>query len=443
MQQSTVTQITIDNLKIAKDNPRFEPKKTEDNALEIMINSLGNKFVNLAQDIFEKGLNPSKLPIVIPDEGDAGKYIVSEGNRRVAALKILANHSRLDELKISDKYRDKLKELCQNAKGEVLNEINCAVSNQEDANYWIALEHTGENAGVGVVGWDGIAAQRFRGSSPALQAIDLVKNSSYIDANTKSKLSKIPITNVERVLSTPEARIILGVDVKNKTLFLKAPEDKALLYLSVLVSDIANKTKKVTQLDTKEQRIEYANSIVSKSLPKSTSSKLPKKPVTSKAGASADITRKTLISSKLTLNIPQDRLAKIFSELQVMNLEKCINACAVMFRVFIEMSVDDYAQREKISLTLPISHPKAGVRVQTNEMHMRKKLETIVKYFKDNNICSDDELFGVTTIINNKNHVLSVDSLNAYVHNKDYYPTASDLKSSWNNMQIFVQRLWE
>ena len=59
MQQSTVTQITIDNLKIAKDNPRFEPKKTEDNALEIMINSLGNKFVNLAQDIFEKGLNPS------------------------------------------------------------------------------------------------------------------------------------------------------------------------------------------------------------------------------------------------------------------------------------------------------------------------------------------------------------------------------------------------
>ena len=443
MLQSTVTHVAIDNLKIAKDNPRFEPKKTEDQALEIMINSLANKFINLVQDIFDKGLNPSKIPIVIPDEGDAGKYIVCEGNRRVAALKLLANPSRLDELKISDKHRDKLKVLCENAQGEALSEINCAISNQEDANYWVALEHTGENDGIGVVRWDGVATQRFRGSSPALQAIDLVKNSNYIDVNTKAKLAKVPITNIERVLGTTEARAILGVEVKQKTLILKSPEEKALLYLSVLVSDIANGTKKVTDLDSKQQRIDYANSIVLKPLPKTASSKSHKAAGTSKTTASADIARKTLISSKLTLNIPQDRIAKIFSELQHMNLENYINACSVMFRVFIEMSIDDYAQKKNIDLTLPPKNPKLGVHQQTNEMHLRKKLETIVDYFIKNNICTKSQLFGDTTIIHNKNHILSVDSLNAYVHNKDYYPSASDLKSSWDNIQIFVQHLWE
>ena len=438
MLQSTVTHVALDNLKIAKDNPRFEPKKTEGQALEIMINSLGNKFINLAQDIFDKGLNPSKLPIIIPDEADNGKYIVCEGNRRVAALKLLSNPSLLDSLTISDKYMQKLKDLCENAKGKITDEIDCAISTQEDANYWVKLEHSGENRGVGVVKWNGIATQRFRGNSPALQAIDLVKNTNYIDASTKAKLSTVPITNIERVLGTTEARQILGVDVKNKTLFLKPPEDKALLYLAALVSDVANGTKNVTDLDSKQQRIEYANSIVSKPL-----SKPLKISGINKTSSSADIARKTLVSSKLKLNISQERLAKIFYELQHMNLESYINACSVMFRVFIEMSVDDYAQKKNIDLTLPPKNPKPGVHQQTNEMHLRKKLETIVDYFIKNNICTKSQLFGITTIIHNKNHVLSVDSLNAYVHNKDYYPSASDLKSSWDNIQIFVQHLWE
>jgi hypothetical protein len=247
------------------------------------------------------------------------------------------------------------------------------------------------------------------------------------------------------VLVTKDARDILGVDVKDNKLILKQPEDEALYHLAVLVTDIVTKTKKVTQLDSKEQRIEYAKSIAAKPLPivemeSGSSGKAGLKK--GKSSKQVIISRNTLVPNGLNYNVGHPRLAKIFWELQHMNLETYINACAVMFRVFIEMSVDDYAQRHNINLTVPIKNPKPGMKQQAGEMNLRNKLDTLVKYFETQNLCTKDELFGVKTIINNKEHVLSIYGLHAYVHNKDYSPSPSDLKSSWDNIQIFVHRLW-
>src|SRR6187551_1467437 len=85
-------------------------------------------------------------------------------------------------------------------------EYDCAVLPREEANHWILLKHTGENEGLGVVTWDGRARHRFRQSSPALQAVEMVLAGNYLDEETKQKLPKIAITNIERVLNTPDAR---------------------------------------------------------------------------------------------------------------------------------------------------------------------------------------------------------------------------------------------
>ena len=79
---------------------------------------------------------------------------------------------------------------------------------------------------------------------------------------------------------------------------------------------------------------------------------------------------------------------------------------------------------------------------QIKEMSLRRKLSKIADYLEENKICNKDELRGVRSLVNKRNHVLSVDSLNAYVHNKDYNPAPSDIKSSWDNIQIFMQKLW-
>src|SRR3546814_18311271 len=46
---------------------------------------------------------------------------------------------------------------------------------RDDARRWIEMRHTGQGAGEGIVGWSGVATARFRGNSPSLQAIDLVR----------------------------------------------------------------------------------------------------------------------------------------------------------------------------------------------------------------------------------------------------------------------------
>ncbi len=446
MQSGKMKPISIENLLIDLHNPRYDIRNSQREALTTIAHDQGLKLVNLAEDIIDKGLNPSEVVMVTPF--DESSYVVLEGNRRIAALKLISSISLLDSVGLSQRLAKRLKALHDQAKGELPTQINCVVLSREDANYWIQLKHTGENEGVGVVPWDGQARHRFRGNSPALQAVELVDKSNYINDETRKKLPKIAITNIERVLGTPDARKQLGVDVINRKLILKSPEDDALARLAIIVTDIAHGIMKVTHLDTKQQRVNYAADVAGRPLPK------PHIPGTgAKSGTSSGATpgriahkispeRKALIPRQLRLSIPQTRINRIYHELQSLDVDKFINACAVMFRVFVEMSVDDFAQRRKIPLLAPVSKKPGIVPPQMREMSLRAKLITISNYLEREKLCNKDELRGVRTLISNTNHVLSVDTLNAYVHNKHYNPTPSELKGNWDNIETFVERLW-
>lgn len=443
-QLGSIQLIPLENLIIDLQNPRYDPRKSQREALYTIAREQDFKLINLVQDILDKGLNLSDLPMVTPIENDI--FVVLEGNRRIAALKLISNLSLLESLNLTQKMTKKLKEIHENYKEDIPSHINCVVTAREDANNWIHLKHTGENNGVGIVMWDGIQTHRFRGNSPALQAIELVEKCDYIDQDTRDKLPKISITNIERILGTPDARKLLGVVVNNQQLVLKSPEDEALARLSIIVSDVAKSHVKVTHLDTKEQRIEYAQKVASHPLPKhhppesdaaSTTSEITK--VSHRIGPD----RKYLIPSQFKISIPHTRINRIYWELQRLDVEKFINSCSVMFRVFVEMSIDEFAQKRGISLTLEIKSKAKPVKTpQIKEMSLRRKLSKIADYMEENKICNKDELRGVRSLATKRNHVLSVDTLNAYVHNKDYNPAPSDIKSSWDNIQIIMQKLW-
>ena len=208
---------------------------------------------------------------------------------------------------------------------------------------------------------------------------------------------------------------------------------------------MANRRIKVTDLDTWQQRVDYAQEVASRPLPK------PHKPSTTPSEPSREekgtqriaAERKTLIPRQLKLVIPHTRINKIYSELQNLIVEKFINSCAVMLRVFVEMSIDDFAQRHRIQLIVPAKSKSSTVsKPKMVEMTLRKKLTTIADYLEKQGTCSKPELYGVRSLVANRYHVLSVDSLHAYVHNKEYSPTPSDLKANWDSIQIFIQRLW-
>lgn len=443
IESGIVKQIPLQNLLIDLQNPRYDPRSSQRDALTKIARDQGEKLLNLAEDILDKGLNYSDIPIVTPEKDDT--FTVLEGNRRVVALKLMSSPTLVESLGLSQTFSRKFKELCENAKGQLPTIIGCVVMTREDANYWIQLKHTGENKGIGVVSWDGAATQRFRGNSPALQAIDLIRESNYIDQETRQKLEKIPITNIERILGTPDARDLLGVQVTNQQLVLKHPEDEALARLAIVVCDVANRRIKVTDLDTWQQRVDYAQEVASRPLPKTYKpSTTPSEPSQEEKGTRRIAAeRKTLIPRQLKLVIPHTRINKIYFELQNLNVERFINSCAVMFRVFVEMSIDDFAQRHKIQFIVPIKSKSSTVsKPKMVEMTLRQKLTTIADYLEKQGTCNRRELYGVRSLVANRYHVLSVDSLHAYVHNKEYSPTPSDLKGNMDSIQIFVQKLW-
>lgn len=448
MTAPNIQQIPLANLLVDLINPRHNQQPSQREAISTIAFDQGMKLVNLGEDIIARGLSLNDFPMVTPADED-GMYIVLEGNRRVAAMKLITSPSLLTSLGLPKNISARFKEL-HGSVSAIPTAITCSVVTRDEARHWIEQKHTGENNGVGIVMWDGRQTQRFRGMSPALHVIDLVEDSDYIDVDTKKKLAKIAITNVERILETPDARRLLGVDVQKGELVFTVSEDEAIGRLALVIDDIANKRIRVSDLDNKKQRVEYAQDVAKRPLPKpvggagSAGVSGASGTAPGKSGMPRRIRpdRKHLVPKSCRLTIAQPRINRVYHELQGIEIEKYTNSCAVMFRVFIELSLDHYGQVNKLvfKVTTPPKPPSStpGQR----DMYLREKIKVVYEHMENNGIADKNQLRGIKSLYANRDHVLSVDSLNAYVHNKDFQPKATDLKTDWDNIQPFVERLW-
>lgn len=86
-----IQKIKIENLINSFENPRHAIGDNEIDTLRKLFDAVGTQFMlNLAEDIQKNGLLGNQQIVVVYSE-DAKKYIVYEGNRRVAAIKLLRN----------------------------------------------------------------------------------------------------------------------------------------------------------------------------------------------------------------------------------------------------------------------------------------------------------------------------------------------------------------
>jgi hypothetical protein len=81
--------IELDKLLVNPENYSFYPVKDQQEAMLIMLRSQKDKILNLARDIAQRGLNPTRRLVV--KEADGGKYVIQEGNRRITVLKLMSN----------------------------------------------------------------------------------------------------------------------------------------------------------------------------------------------------------------------------------------------------------------------------------------------------------------------------------------------------------------
>ena len=211
---------SLDELLLDLKNPRFDGLANQRDALEKIVQSQGAKLVNLAEDIVAEGMSPAHRMLVMKakGKGDTG-YIVMDGNRRLAALRVLANPAVLEGMSnVGDITAQRLRKLAKDfdlAKIQPFDVFIC--KNEAEARHWIEAIHTGENEGRGVVSWDGIATARYRGNNASLKVLDFIKAAGKLSEEEQAALERFPITNLDRLLATPEVRELLGLTLREGT----------------------------------------------------------------------------------------------------------------------------------------------------------------------------------------------------------------------------------
>jgi hypothetical protein len=442
-------QLKIADLLLDLENPRISNAGGQKDALQKIIEDQDTKLIVLAESIVEDGgLNPMDRLLVIKSGAADSKYIVIEGNRRFAAIKILHNPAVLTGLDVRPQIQKRLETLATGFDLATVEPIDCyEVKDRAEGATWIHLRHTGANEGRGIVDWSSVARRRFIGRDPALQALDFVMTHGGLTADEKESIeARFPITTLDRLLSTPSVRAKIGIDIKDQKLLTKLPAAEAMKPLRRMVRDLANKTVVVTALKKVEQQVDYVSKLrqdlpdLSKRSSKETSIdtfagddfKLP--PAPRPKPKPRLTTRKVLIPKDCRLNVTNAKIAEIFKELRSLQLDDYPHAISVLFRVFMETSVDDYLTRAGKPLT--VSTP-GGIKD-------RSLLDKVQEAAKDIIASGTPKkhLDGILKAISETNNPLNIQTLNNYVHNRFFSPKERDLRVAWDNSQPFFEKLW-
>ncbi len=453
-------QLKITELLLNPTNPRFDPVKHQIEVIEAMIDDQKDKLVTLAKHIVEFGLNPTDIVLIQPKDKN---WIVKEGNRRITALK-LTNEPNL----IPDRYskiRRDFNELNAIADNSLVENIPCVVITDEKlSNEWIKLKHTGENKGIGTVGWNAQQTGRFGTqmsgkTDERMVFLDYLRSRSDIPTEFKKQFYKIKKTNFDRLMGDPDVRALLGVVNENGSynlvdgineyllavLYDLAFEDLSVgkiyhkddreLYIKELKARIENKYARdnssagdYNNTDSTQSNTESTNGNKTENYGNDETNK-NKDTANGSRGKSYPVNRKMLVPAQHKLTISHPRIVKIFNELKNLDTEIYPNASAVLFRVFIELSVDCYISKKQIS----------SVNIDSK---LASKIEAVANHLEEIKLMTKHELRAVRQMSSSQTQNNSVKTFHSYVHNKDVTPVSADIKTAWDDLWTFIENIW-
>lgn len=442
------------NLLVNTENYRFNPVGSQIEAIHVMVreqnSKSSNKLYNLAVDILENGLNPSDLTVVSPLADNKSLFVVHEGNRRVTTLKLLFQPELIpQEFK---NLQNKFRELHVNNDLSQFEELFCVVYNTyEEADHWIEIKHTGEMEGIGTVRWDTEQQERFKANtggskSAILQTLELVEKSEHIEKATKDNAQLIGVTNLERLISDPDVRSFLGIKIKNNEMTLVKPEKEVAKGLTKVINDLSSKKIIVNDIYYKKDRLKYLDTFLDSEIPqdytedekkeikissrdteKDKSKDKPKTKPIKTVSRPVSTKRKYLIPSDFVVRPKDDRVNNIYRELKQLEVDKFTNAASVMMRVFIELSLDYYLSINPIS----------GIDASKS---LNQKLTGVIDYLEKNKVLTRKELQGAKYVLSSKS-VSSTETLNAYVHSRLLHPSETEIKTTWDNIALFIKTI--
>jgi hypothetical protein len=437
--------IPLAKLRLNIENDRHGPLPSEHECIEWLLAHHRDHMMNLAENIASHGLSPIESILVLPAGDEApGDYSVWEGNRRVAALKLLDDSNRCHDPKL----RKRFTAIRSGAKVPVLDAVECTIApSAEEAERLIELRHQGPQDGVGTVSWDARQKERHLQRlgkhgryAYSHKVIDAVSNKLDSELVAKLQDSSFSISTLDRVLKNAYAREFLGLATEGGEPHRLIDEKETLKGLAKVMGDIADGMP-VKNVYSSDQIKAYLGGFEKKNTPDRKKSLSTPAPLASasvgKATPSKTATRsrpnlrdrKRLIPLGCTYSISHNRVNAIYHELKGLDVDTRRNAVAVLFRVFLELSIDVYLNEHKI--TVPQGDKLAN------------KAGKAVKHMKDNSWLDRKGSKGIDSAISSRHGPHAVDTFHAYVHNSSFQPVPSDLNVAFDNLRPFFDCLFE
>ncbi len=467
------SQLTVTNLLLDPHNSRIPYSGENLSQRDLIADLVQNEKVHeLAKSIVENGYYPIEALIIV--EEHKRKYVV-EGNRRLAALKLLLSpESAHDQV-----WERRFRALSNRIDSKAIRKVKVIrAPSREDAAPIIMSRHTLNQ----IESWsplmqakfyrnlvergltvDDIAEQYHLQTSEItgeLQRHTMYSIACVLDLpdNVARKVHnprEFPITNLDRLLDYPKANLFLGItfdENKNLVGIIKVNEFKK-GYTKIIIDIATGNIHSRKKLNTTAEMDEYLASFgdctpdLSKNghftaeilLKEAIKQKTTRKPATAQKKQQTKTIPRALIPGSFPCDVNNQRVNDVFKELQKLHVAKFPNAVGLMFRSLLEMSLGYYLdrtghlskltakeqeKREKKDYSLPRDwHPT-----------LTKMLQYVVD--KDTNIISNTNLLqALRKLISQKHDLLSIDTLNLFVHNQHFYLNEETLRTFWSQLQ--------
>jgi hypothetical protein len=455
------------NLQLDPNNPRIPDSGQELSQRDLIADLLENdKVYDLAKSIVNNGYYPVESLIVVKEKS---KTYVLEGNRRLAALKLLLSPEGAPE-----KWERRLRTLSSQIDPKSIKTVKVVVApSREAAAPVIMSKHTRTQ----VESWTPIMQAKFFHNliehgmdvkeiaeqykiAPSEITAALRRYTMYSIACSLKLPDPIakkvqnprafPSSTLMRLHENPRVNEFLGIsfDDQKRLVGTVNPSEFKKGYTKI-ITDVVTGEADSRKLNTWREMDQYLEtfgnakpnlkkkgSFTAESLLKSATPKMPAVPKVGQKKAKPPTASKALIPKPFPCTVNNDRIQKVCDELKRLDVALFPNAVGLMFRSLLEIALGYYLDRTGHLQTITDKH-----RAKTKDRVPRDWHPTLTQMLnyvvaEDTQISANPNLLKALRKINSqKDEMISIDSLNLFVHNQHFAPKEQTLRDFWNQLQ--------
>jgi hypothetical protein len=469
-----IRQLKVTSLQLDPENPRMATAVRRLTQQEVMADLLEHEEVmELVRDIARQGYFPNEVLIAVKEDS---RTIVVEGNRRLAAVKLLKNF----EL-APTKYAKRVKGYAETWKGPVDKVPVLIAPSREAALPMIIARHKGKC----IKSWTPVMQARFvatqieRGYSvedvvsvAGMERADVLRglrDAKLYDVIRSLPLApavdvvvadprRFPFSTLQRTIDFSAIQNLLGMKTDAATGFTTSlPADRFQKLLGQIVTDIVKEKITSRTHNTSKEVDAYVKGIeasfgkstkgrtatpademvdpskvkpVAASKPRKTKRKVPAEPV-------------GLIPKNFRVDVEDDRILAIIEELTRLRIISFRNATALLLRSLLDLAVQKYFSDTGELAEMKKASPKLFQGKRADWVPTLNQMLTHMLHTSSIPLPGDGRK-ALNKFLNDTKSSLTLDTLNWFTHIRFVPPTVDELRAFWTMltpiMQLTLQR---